>query len=177
MVAIRGARPGISGKHQKGITFLAVLFSIAISGIALAGTGALWQMETRREKEKELLFAGEEYRRAIASYYDNSPGDPQYPVRLADLLLDPRFPMPVRHLRRLYQEPISPDGEWQLIRQQGRIAGVASPSSAPPIKVAGFPPEQAEFEHAVRYADWQFIHSGNTPSRRRINSRDDGTTR
>lgn len=177
MVAIRGGRPCISGKHQKGITFLAVLFVIAIGGIALAGTGALWQMETRREKEKELLFAGEEYRRAIASYYDNSPGDPQYPVRLADLLLDPRFPMPVRHLRRLYPEPISPAGEWQLIRQQGRIVGVASPSAETPIKVAGFQPEQAEFENAARYADWQFIHSGNTPSRRRLSSRDDGTTR
>uniref|UniRef100_Q47B32 Transmembrane protein n=1 Tax=Dechloromonas aromatica (strain RCB) TaxID=159087 RepID=Q47B32_DECAR len=177
MVAIRGGQPGISGKHQKGITFLAVLFTIAISGIALAGTGALWQMETRREKEKELLFAGEEYRQAIASYVDNSPGDPQYPVKLADLLQDPRFPMPVRHLRRLYPEPMSLDGQWQLIRRQGRIVGVASPSSAPPIKVAGFPPEQAEFENAVRYADWQFIHSGNTPSRRRINIHDAGESR
>lgn len=170
-------RPVFSGHKQQGITFLAVLFVIAIGGIALAGTGALWQMESRREKEKELLFAGEEYRRAIASYVDNSPGDPQYPLKLADLLLDPRFPMPVRHLRRLYPEPISPDGEWQLIRQQGRIVGVASPSAGTPIKVAGFPPEQAEFEHAARYADWQFIYSGNTPSRRRLSSRDAGDSR
>lgn len=58
MVAIRHGRTAISGHKQEGITFLAVLFSVAIGGIALAGTGALWQMESRREKEKELLFAG-----------------------------------------------------------------------------------------------------------------------
>lgn len=174
MVAIRRSRPAISGHKQEGITFLAVLFSVAIGGIALAGTGALWQMESRREKEKELLFAGEEYRRAIASYFDNSPGDPQYPVKLADLLQDPRFPMPVRHLRRLYPEPMSLDSQWLLIRRQGQIVGVASRSTETPIKLAGFQPEQADFENAARYADWQFIHSGNTPSRRRLTNRGDG---
>lgn len=171
MVAVRRGRLAISGHKQEGITFLAVLFAIAIGGIALAGTGALWQMESRREKEKELLFAGEEYRRAIASYVDNSPGDPQYPAKLADLVQDPRFPMPVRHLRRLYPEPMSPDSQWQVIRQQGQIVGVASRSTETPIKRAGFPPGQADFENAPSYADWQFIHSGNTPSRRRLANR------
>lgn len=177
MVALRCDRPVFSGQKQQGITFLVVLFAIAIGGIALAGTGALWQTESRREKEKELLFAGEEYRRAIASYYDKSPGDQQYPAKLADLLQDPRFPMPVRHLRRLYPEPISPDGQWLLIRRQGRIIGVASPSAATPIRQAGFPPVQADFENATRYADWQFIHSGNTPSRRLLSIPDAGISR
>jgi len=159
----------LARKKQAGVTFLGVLFTVAIGGIALAGTGALWQMESCREKEKELLFIGEEYRQAIASYYDNSPGDPQYPAQLADLLQDPRFPMPVRHLRRLYPDPLSSDGKWREIRRQERIVGVASTSVAVPIKIADFPPEQVDFTGAARYTDWQFIHSGVSRSRRLLN--------
>jgi len=162
----------LARKKQAGVTFLGVLFAVAIGGIALAGTGALWQMESRREKEKELLFIGEEYRRAIASFYDNSPGDPQYPAQLADLLQDPRFPMPVRHLRRLYPDPLSSDGKWREIRRQGRIVGVASAAIEKPIKIADFPSEQVDFTGATRYADWQFIHTGNTRSNRLLNRRD-----
>lgn len=137
------------------------MFAIAIAGIALSGVGVLWQMEGRREKEKELLFVGEEYRRAISAYYAKSPGgDTQYPQKLEDLLLDKRFPNPVRHLRRLYREPMMPDGEWELISQEGRIMGVASRSHDQPIKVAGFTPEQDGFEGAASYAEWRFVSNG-----------------
>lgn len=151
---------GQTCKRQDGVTYLAVLFAVALGSIALAGTGALWQMEARRDKEKQLLFIGEEYRRAIASYYDQSPGNPQYPPRLADLLGDPRFPMPVRHLRRLYADPMSADGQWEVIRRDERIVGIASRSTQAPIKVGDFPVEQAEFAGATRYADWQFVYKG-----------------
>lgn len=161
-------------RYETGVTFLGVLFTVAIGGIALAGSSALWQMESRREKEMELLFIGEEYRRAISSYYDKSPGSPQYPGKLADLLLDPRFPMPVRHLRRLYADPMSSDGSWELIRRQDVIIGIASRSTGAPIKVANFPPEQRSFEGAARYADWQFIHSGSTAAGRNAPIRDGG---
>lgn len=154
-----------AGGGQQGVTYLGLLFAVALGGIALAGTGALWQLESRRDKEKELLFAGEQYRQAIASYYDRSPGDPQYPPRLVDLLLDPRFPMPVRHLRRLYVDPMSSDGGWEVIRRDGRIVGVASRSSQSPIKIGDFPPEQAAFAGAGRYADWQFVHKGGAARR------------
>ena len=146
---------------QGGFTFLGLIFAVALAGIALAGTGALWQLESRREKEKELLFIGEEFRRAIGSYYDQSPGaDKQYPEKLDDLLQDKRFPMPVRHLRRHYRDPMTADGVWELIRSQGRIIGVVSASTGRPVKVAGFSSEQQDFEGAGSYADWRFTHSG-----------------
>ena len=151
--------------RQAGITFLGLLFAVAIAGIALAGTGVLWHMESRREKEKELLFIGEEYRNAIGRYYEKTPGEAkQYPERLEDLLQDKRFPQPVHHLRRLYRDPMTAQGEWELIRQQGRIIGVVSKSRAEPIKVAGFKPGQEEFEGAGSYAGWRFVSSGNSPS-------------
>ena len=148
--------------REAGFTYIGLLFAIAMAGIALAGIGVLWQMESRREKEKELLFVGEEYRRAISSYYTRSPGGTgQYPQKLEDLLLDTRFPNPVRHLRRLYREPMMSDGQWELIRQQGRIIGVASRSQDLPIKIAGFSPEQDDFEGAVSYTEWRFVSNGN----------------
>lgn len=148
-------------RREAGFTYVGLLFAVAIAGIALAGTGVLWQLESRREKEKELLFIGEEYRRAIGSYYDKSPGgQKQYPEKLDDLLLDKRFPNPVRHLRRLYRDPMLPGDEWNLIREQGRISGLASKSRDKPIKVAGFFPGQEGFEGATNYTEWRFVHSG-----------------
>ena len=160
-------RPLFSGKNeirwQAGFTYLGLLFAVALAGIALAGTGVLWQLESRREKEKELLFIGEQYRRAIGSYYDKSPGnEKQYPEKLDELIEDKRFPTPLRHLRRLYRDPMSTDGEWELIRLQGRSIGVASRSQQNPVKLAGFGVDQQDFEGATRYADWRFISNGSS---------------
>lgn len=148
-------------RRQAGFTFLGLMFAVAIAGIALAGTGALWHMESRREKEKELLFIGEEYRHAIGSYYEKSPGGAkQFPEKLEDLLQDKRFPNPTHHLRRLYRDPMTADGQWELIRQEGRIMGVVSRSPDKPIKVAGFSLEQGDFEGAGSYTEWRFISNG-----------------
>lgn len=155
VVARLNARPCPA---ERGFTYLGLLFAVAIAGIALAGTGLLWHLESRREKEKELLFIGEEYRRAIASYYNKSPGgDKQYPEKLEDLLLDRRFPMPVRHLRRLYRDPMLPGENWQLILLEERIIGIASRSSEQPLKIAGFPLGQEDFNNARSYSAWLFI--------------------
>lgn len=53
-----------------GFTYLAVLAMIAIIGIALAVTGEVWHIALKREKERELLFVGDQFRRAINSYYE-----------------------------------------------------------------------------------------------------------
>lgn len=148
-------------RQQAGFTYVGLLFAVAIAGIALAGTGMLWQMEGRREKEKELLFIGEQYRQAIGSYYEKSPGGvKQFPARLEDLLQDKRFPMTVRHLRRLFRDPMMPDGEWELIRLQGRIVGVASRSRDKPVKISGFSAAQDGFDGAISYTEWKFVTSG-----------------
>ena len=56
------------------------------------------------------------------------------------------------------------DGEWELIRQQGRIMGVASRSTDKPIKVAGFTEEQNGFEGATKYSEWRFLSAGDAAS-------------
>lgn len=154
-----GPRPA-----QRGFTYLGLMFLIAFIGIGLAAAGTAWQTEVQREREKELLFAGEQYAMAIGSYYESTPGGiKQYPPNLESLLLDNRFPTVRRHLRKLYHDPATGGEEWGLIREQrGRITGVHSLSHQRPLKTAGFPSAWAAFATAENHAAWQFIYAPGT---------------
>lgn len=144
--------------RQTGFTLLGLLFLVAVLGVGLAALGTVWETVNQREKEAELLFVGDQYRRALASYNRLGPGgEKHYPRKLEDLLRDPRFPNTVRHLRRLWTDPIS-GGGWVLVRDvEGGIQGVHSPSDKVPRKTANFPGEDAAFEGAGSYADWVFV--------------------
>lgn len=146
------------GPRQAGFTLLGLLFLVTLLGLLLAAVGTTWSMRSQREKEAELLFIGDQYRRALISYYRLGPGpDQHYPKKLEDLLYDPRFPNTVRHLRRLWPDPITA-GDWALLRDEvGGIKGVHSRSTAKPRKTAGFSRENAAFEDASHYADWLFV--------------------
>lgn len=152
-------RRALAGE-ERGFAYLGVLFAVALVGVSLAATGTLWQLERRRERERELLFVGNQFRLAIESYYRQSPGlIKAYPRRLDDLLRDARHPNTVRHLRRLYRDPITGGAEWGLVRAaDGGISGVYSLSDGVPIKVANFTARDRGFEGRRRYSDWRFIY-------------------
>jgi type II secretory pathway pseudopilin PulG len=141
-----------------GFTYLMALFVIAIAGAGLALLGEVWQTTALREKEAELLYVGNQYRRAIELYYLSGPG--QYPRTLEDLLKDPRSPTVRRHLRRLYPDPITGTSEWMLVKApDGGIMGVHSRSEKQPLKVANFKLRDRDFEGAAKYLDWKFVYS------------------
>jgi type II secretory pathway pseudopilin PulG len=142
---------------QRGFTYLAVLFAVAILSGGLALAGEMWDTAAQREREAELLFIGNEYRVAIRRYYHAGP-QRQYPASLEDLLEDPRRPGIERYLRRLYPDPIT-GGQWVPIKGPEGIVGVRSASEAVPLKTGGFAVRDAAFEGARRYSDWQFVHS------------------
>jgi type II secretory pathway pseudopilin PulG len=143
---------------QKGFTYLTVLFVVAMMAGGLALAGEVWHTSAMREKEAELLHVGNEYRKAIERYYVSGPK--QYPKNLADLVRDPRQPGVVRHLRRLYPDPVTGKEEWGLVKSNdGGIAGVHSLSEAAPLKTAGFAVRDAAFEGKTKYADWQFVYA------------------
>ncbi|MGE0875505.1 MAG: type II secretion system protein [Burkholderiales bacterium] len=112
------------------------------------------------EKERELLWVGEQFRQAIALYYYRTPGTvKRYPESLVDLLEDKRHLSVQRYLRRIYLDPVSGKAEWGLVRAPGGgIMGVHSLSDAPPLKRGGFAPAQASLEGAARYAEWRFVY-------------------
>jgi len=121
-------------RRQRGFTYVTVLFLVAMMAGGLALAGEVWHTSAMREKEADLLHVGNEYRKAIERYYVSGPR--QYPKSLADLVKDPRQPGTVRHLRRLYPDPITGKDEWGLVKSNdGGIAGVYSTSEAAPTEV------------------------------------------
>ena len=60
--------------RSSGFTYLALLIAVAITAGALAAAGGLYSHVSQREKERELLFIGEQFRQAIALYYWRTPG-------------------------------------------------------------------------------------------------------
>src|SRR5512132_4179287 len=144
-------------RGQHGFTYLGVLFLLVLLGLGLAGTGEAWSVASRRLREKELLWVGNQYARAIRSYYLQSPGARQFPSQLEDLVEDRRFPEPRRHLRQLYADPISRERFDIVLSEDGRIGGVRSHSDETPMKQDNFPPKFRDFKGSTHYADWLFI--------------------
>jgi type II secretory pathway pseudopilin PulG len=145
---------------QRGFTYVGLLLAVALAGVALAAAGTLWSTTAKREKELELLFVGDQFRRAIGSYYEGTPGAKRYPQRLEDLLEDKRVPVTRRHLRQIYADPMTGQPNWELVRlPDGAIVGVHSRSDARPMKVANFAPRDESFASAASYRDWVFAYA------------------
>ncbi len=146
---------------QKGFTYIGVLIAVAVLTASLGAAATVYSQSAQREKEAELLFVGSQYRDAIASYYERSPGGAKrYPQKLEDLLEDGRWPVVMRHLRRLYKDPVTGEDFVPVEAPGGAgIMGVASRSETEPLKTGNFRPKDVEFEKAKTYADWKFTYS------------------
>jgi len=148
---------------QQGFTYIMMLAALVIVMILSTVASVFTSHQVRADKEAELIFRGLAYRAAIESYYQSHKIIKKYPARLEDLLIDNRFVLR-RHIRELYQDPVSKE-EWRLIYGSGGgIMGVASRSDLTPLKVAGFPKALKLFEGATSYADWRFEY---IPSKKR----------
>ena len=147
-------------RYQLGFTYLAVLFIVATITAGLAFIGEMWETAAKREKEAELLFIGDQYRRAIGRYYESTPGAVKhYPRTLDELLKDARQPSTQRYLRRRYVDPFG-DTEWGLVRgSDGGVAGVYSLSDERPLKSRNLKLRNAGLEGGQRYADWKFVYA------------------
>lgn len=149
--------------HQmQGVMLLALLIGLALSGIALMGAIDMWTMQSQREREQQLLFAGDQYRLAIQRYFYAAPqGTPKtLPLSFDALLEDDRYPMPVRHLRRTYPDPITGKPWGEVRTEDGRLSGVYSLSEATPIKQAGFSSADTSFAEQTSYQKWVFFFRG-----------------
>jgi type II secretory pathway pseudopilin PulG len=152
--------PPLRPSRQGGFTYLALLFSVALSGAALAAVGTWWSHERQREKEAELLDIGNQFRRAIANYYERSPGTvKRYPRKLEELVFDTRYLTIQRHLRRVYRDPVTGEAKWGIVTApDGGIMGVHSLSEMKPIKTAGFGVHNADLADKSRYSEWRFVY-------------------
>lgn len=146
-------------RTARGFTYLGLLFALALIGLALGAAGTVWSAAARRDKEQELLWRGGEIRRAIARYYQAGGGLRMFPKTLEDLLEDRRGPVMLRHLRRVYADPMTGSADWELLRTaSGELIGVASRSTVEPLKKRGFSPTDTGFDDAACYCDWRFVY-------------------
>jgi type II secretory pathway pseudopilin PulG len=151
--------------RSSGFTFLSLLIVVAITAGVLAAAGGVYSQAAQREKERELLFVGEQFRQAIALYYWRTPGGAhQYPKSLEALLNDERWPVTQRYLRRIYRDPLTGTTDWGIVEAPGGgIMGVYSKSGETPIKTGNFPARWESFADARSYADWKFVFSPEVP--------------
>jgi len=141
-------------RPARGLVLLALLIMLVLVGVGALGAAEVWSTTLKRERETELLFVGEQYRRAIQSYWKMSPGRRAYPPSIDVLLTDNRFPNPVHHLRRVYRDPMTESGEFEPILQSNALMGIHSVSTDAPIKQANFAAPYKQFEKAESYAQW-----------------------
>jgi type II secretory pathway pseudopilin PulG len=165
MAAMRQTGP--RARHD-GFAYLGVLVAIAIMGLVQAALAEAWHADARRDKERQLLFAGNQMRAALESYYAQSPPNaPRHPLHLDDLLRDARQATNARYLRKVYPDPITGTAEWGLIRGVGgEIHGVHSLSELRPLRQGGFARANQHFAGAQKYSQWVFMAApGQVPAR------------
>jgi type II secretory pathway pseudopilin PulG len=150
---------GRMGRHQAGFTYLGLIVFVTVIGMVGAATLKVGALLQRAEAEYELLEIGAEFSAALRSYAAATPkGQPNHPTALRDLLRDPRFPNPRRHLRRIFVDPITGKAEWGIIAagEGAPILGVYSLAQAQPLKIAGFDARFVNFENKKHLSDWKF---------------------
>lgn len=147
-------------RSEAGFTYIAALVMVVVTGIMLGAIGQSVSVIMQREREKELIFRGLQYRDAIERWSKKG-------IPLKDLkdLVEPTVSSNVdrskdRLLRKLYTDPIT-GGEWKTLPNppdpiQG-IWGVASTSGKEPFKQGNFPEVIKNFEGKKKYSEWEFI--------------------
>jgi type II secretory pathway pseudopilin PulG len=147
----------------RGFTYLGLLILLAILGLVAAAGLKYGTLLQRAAAEEELLEIGAQFSEALRSYAAATPqGQPQQPPSLKELLKDPRYPNPRRHLRKIFVDPVTGKAEWGLIYLGDKVGviGVYSLSTARPLKIANFDIRFQNMENRERHSDWKFLMAG-----------------
>lgn len=157
------ASPTSTGKRVGGFTYLGLLVLLFILGMVAAAGLKAGSLMQRAAAEQELLEIGAQFSEALRSYSAATPkGQPQQPPTLADLLKDPRFPNPRRHLRKIFVDPITGRAEWGVmyLADNKGVIGVHSLSDQRPLKLANFDARFIGLENKQKLSDWRFVMAG-----------------
>lgn len=103
---------GTGGDREHGVIFIWVLVSLFVLAVLLMAAAQPASIIMHREREKELVFRGQEYTEAIRRYMMENHGT--FPTHLKDLM-KPGGPKRIRYIRHLYSNPFARDGKWGLL--------------------------------------------------------------
>ena len=142
--------------NEQGVTYLALMFVVALVGISLMAVNQHWSVMLKRDREKELAFRGTRIKQAIERYaadFEVQKGtrSNHYPLKLEDLIKSPK-----RYLQAVYKDPITGE-DFELIKTGAEIHGVRSTSPDPPL-------DQVTFQGAQTYHDIHFEASTQEPN-------------
>lgn len=147
-----------SESGQRGAILLLLLVMVVILGLAAGMAGQTWSSTMQKAREAELLWRGQQYQQAIASYYAVKHGPQKMlPAKLEDLVRDPRFPNVVRHIRKVFNDPMTGEDLELVTDPSGRIIGVRSSSNLQPFQQDGFPEELDKLTGKNSYREWEFV--------------------
>jgi type II secretory pathway pseudopilin PulG len=97
-------------RKQAGYTLLMVVFLVATMLILAAAAVPNVLVQGRREREKEMVWRGQQYQRAIGLYFTKFG---RYPTKVDDLVKQTNG---IRFLRQAYTDPMNKeDGSWRFI--------------------------------------------------------------
>jgi type II secretory pathway pseudopilin PulG len=104
-------------RRDSGFSLAALIFFAAAASILAAAAVPAYQMQAKREREKELIFRGEEYTRAIQKYQRKFG---VYPASIDQLVQTNG----IRFLRHQYKDPIT-GKDFRLLRinPDGSLSG------------------------------------------------------
>jgi type II secretory pathway pseudopilin PulG len=125
-VTRRGPAPGGSKDPESGHLLLVVMLGAAVQQ---------WSAVQRRENEEELIFRGKQYVRAIKLYQAEHGG--ALPTSL-EILVKPG-PRRLRYIRKLFRDPMAPDGKWGILLAHPSGRGYINPNAPPPTEGEGVP--------------------------------------
>jgi len=106
---------------ERGYAMAALLVAIAVMGVLMSVAMPVWRHQVQREKEAELVFRGQQYARAIGLFQRKFPGT--FPPNV-DMLVQQKF------LRKKYKDPMTEDGEFQVLYAGAQMPGTAQGGQA-----------------------------------------------
>jgi len=150
-------------RAQTGFAYVLLLVAVAMIGLAASASITLGSALARRDAELHLLAIGMEMQNALRSYVGISSSSQVRPVglngprNLEVLLKDPRSLGVRRHLRQIYDDPMTGTSDWGLVKDsEGFITGVYSLAQGQPIRRERFEPVLTGFNQAGSYKQWVF---------------------
>lgn len=116
--------------HPRGYILIMLMLMVTIMAIGLMVAVPVWETQIRREQEEELIFRGKQYVEAVRIYQLKNPG--RFPKSLDELAEE-------KCLRRPFKDPLTPEGEWNIILHQEGVGMGRGPQGFSRSSPGGLP--------------------------------------
>lgn len=120
-----GSPTGRRGERGHLLVLLMVGLTVMLIMMTAAAQSVTFQM--RREREKELIFRGEQYVKALDAFRKASGG--AFPIGDLKVLAKKNIGG-IRFIRRMYKNPMDPNGEWQYLYLHPGGTGFINPCAS-----------------------------------------------